>query len=416
MNKVILSNNSTAVNTTTINLGGVRNINDKNKCMIKSISTSQPPTFKVTHALGTIQPKVITLSSSTKNNTTIIPSPVQKTAPPNTIVKPIVSSSLKASVPRQLVPTKVVNIPIKGNIQPVKMTVSGTIASSGPTGHTMILKKAGKIETFPVPPSTPNHVSNPLVSKDFEKGDVKQEAEPNSPKKVENNIADPSKMIISKATNCENDEARSGTNLLRPIMSKEHINVVNDTAMKPDQVVSTVTFKHSCHIPQSSGSKAVSLFQQVTPDSTSCNVEPILGNSDQVDRPDPSANHQTKNSFSSLNQICSPQSKINSDSINTGKSEIIRAQENPQNVIDSNRPIDQDSSINSSNESIIKNFGNDPNNSRVSIAPLKRSSSEARSPTDQCVSKIDQSNEKPLKENSSIIQEQEYPAAKKSKL
>ena len=416
MNKVILSNNSTAVNTTTINLGGVKNINEKNKCMIKSISTSQPPTFKVTHALGTIQPKVITLSSSTKNNTTIIPSPVQKTAPPNTIVKPIVSSSLKASVPRQLVPTKVVNIPIKGNIQPVKMTVSATIASSGPTGHTMILKKAGKIETFPVPPSTPNHVSNPLVSKDFEKGDAKQEAEPNSPKKVENNIADPSKMIISKATNCENDEARSGTNLLRPIMSKEHINVVNDTAMKPDQVVSTVTFKHSCHIPQSSGSKAVSLFQQVTPDSTSCNVEPILGNSNQVDRPDPSANHQTKNSFSSLNQICSPQSKINSDSINTGKSEIIRAQENPQNVIDSNRPIDQDSSINSSNESIIKNFGNDPNNSRVSIAPLKRSSSEARSPTDQCVSKIDQSNEKPLKENSSIIQEQEYPAAKKSKL
>ena len=151
MNKVILSNNSTAVSTTTINLGGVKNINEKNKCMIKSISTSQPPTFKVTNALGTIQPKVITLSSSTKNNTTIIPSPVQKTTPPNTIVKPIVSSSLKASVPRQLVPTKVVNIPIKGNIQPVKMTVSATIASSGPTGHTMILKKAGKIETFPVP-------------------------------------------------------------------------------------------------------------------------------------------------------------------------------------------------------------------------------------------------------------------------
>ena len=416
MNKVILSNNSTAVNTTTINLGGVKSINEKNKCMIKSISTSQPPTFKVTHALGSIQPKVITLSSSTKNNTTIIPSPVQKTAPPNTIVKSIVSSSLKASAPRQLVPTKVVNIPIKGNIQPVKMTVSATIASSGPTGHTMILKKAGKIETFPVPSSTPNHVSNSLVSKDFEKGDVKQEVEPNSPQKVENKIADPSKMIISKKTNCENDEARTVTNLLRPITSKEHINVVKDTAMKPDQVVSTVTFKHSCHIPQSSGSKAVSLFQQVTPDSTSCNVEPILGNSNQVDRPDPSANHQSKNSFSSLNQISSPQGKINSDSTNTGKSEIIRANENPQNVISSNRPIDQDSSINSSNESVIKNFENDPNNSRVSIASLKRSSSETRSPTDQYVSKIDQSNEKPLKENSSIIQEQEYPAAKKSKL
>ena len=318
--------NSTTANTTTINLGGVKSINEKNKCMIKSISTSQPPTFKVTHALGSIQPKVITLSSSTKNNTTIIPSPVQKTAPPNTIVKSIVSSSLKASAPRQLVPTKVVNIPIKGNIQPVKMTVSATIASSGPTGHTMILKKAGKIETFPVPSSTPNHVSNSLVSKDFEKADVKQEVEPNSPQKVENKIADPSKMIISKKTNCENDEARTVTNLLRPITSKEHINVVKDTAMKPDQVVSTVTFKHSCHVPQSSGSKAVSLFQQVTPDSTSCNVEPILGNSNQVDRPDPSANHQSKNSFSSLNQISSPQGKINSDSTNTNKSEMHQAQ------------------------------------------------------------------------------------------
>ena len=80
MSKITLSTNSTTTNTTTINLGGVRHINDKNRSIIKSIAASQPLAPKVTHTLGTVQPRIITLPSAlstSKANATAIPSSSQ---------------------------------------------------------------------------------------------------------------------------------------------------------------------------------------------------------------------------------------------------------------------------------------------------------------------------------------------------
>ena len=143
MSKIPLSTNSTTTNTTTINLGGVRHINDKNRCIIKSIAASQSLAPKVTHTLGTVQPRIITLPSAlstSKANATIIPSSSQNvrvsipsvlsTKPSsNTILKPIQSSFKATSIPQQIVPAKVVNIPIKNNLQSVKMTISSPFST-----------------------------------------------------------------------------------------------------------------------------------------------------------------------------------------------------------------------------------------------------------------------------------------------
>ena len=161
-----------------------------------------------------MQPRVITLSSSLSSSnvkSTITPGLGQ-----NTIVKPIQSASLKTTnIPQQIVPTKVVTIPAKSNLQPVKMTLGGAVASTGQTGHTMILKKAGKIETFPVPTSTPNHVPPSLVNKNFEKNINKQEIIPNSSEKVENKIVNISDKMIPKVSSCESDGTQPVDNRLK---------------------------------------------------------------------------------------------------------------------------------------------------------------------------------------------------------
>ena len=418
MSKIILSNHSKTTNTTTINLGGVRHNNEKNRCIIKSISTSQPSASKIPKTLGHFQPKVITLSSSlSASNSTNNTTTSQPSTPSNTIVKPLHSSLVKkTSIPHQILPTKVVNIPIKSNMQPMKINVNATIASSGQTGHTMILKKAGKIETFPVPSSTPNQVSNSIVKKDYEKENFKQEVITNSLEKVEGNISNPSKTMMAKAIEDDVDERRETDNQSLPVTSAENINASKETEIKQNPVVSTITFKHSSNIPQTSNSKSDTSLQQAAPDSTSCSVEPLLENSKDQHIQIVSKNQQQQNSFSSQNQNCVIQSKLNSNSTKIGESEIIQADENPKNVINSSRQMDQDSSINSSNESVVKDHEKFINVSSFSTAPLKRSSSEAIVPSDRRESDINQLNEKKTNENSSIFPEQDYPAAKKSKL
>ena len=78
MSKITLSTNSTTTNTTTINLEGVRHINDKNRSIIKSIAASQPLAPKVTHTLGTVQPRIITLPASSPATCVIEMNGIQK--------------------------------------------------------------------------------------------------------------------------------------------------------------------------------------------------------------------------------------------------------------------------------------------------------------------------------------------------
>ena len=438
MSKITLSSNPKTTNTTTINLGGVKHVNEKNRCIIKSIATSQPLASKVTQTLGTMQPRIITLPASlstSKPNATIItsssqnvrvsiPSVLSTKPSSNTILKPIQATSLKTTnIPQQIVPAKVVNLPIKNNLQPVKMTVSSAVASSGQTGHTMIFKKAGKIETFPVPTSTPAHISTSLVNKKFENSTVSEENVTNNSDSIEKNSIHISNVMNPKATNSEVDKSRGPITHSQPIQSNEINDISNGTTKRSNQITSTVTFHHSGHISQVSVSKSISVLQQAAPDSTSCNVEPTSGDSNR-DRDsnrdnchNPLNSHQIKNSFSSLDQTCGSQTTINHKSAQINESVGMMDLEENSNSNQTTKAIHQDDSINSSNESIDKNnVSSYLNVSNFSVAPLKRSNSATVDQADQFVGGIDPPNDERIKENPSIIQEHEYPAAKKSKL
>ena len=365
------------------------------------------------NTLVTMQPRVITLSSSLSSSnvkSTITPGLGQ-----NTIVKPIQSASLKTTnIPQQVVPTKVVTIPAKSNLQPVKMTLGGAVASTGQTGHTMILKKAGKIETFPVPTSTPNHVPPSLVNKNFEKNINKQEIIPNSSEKVENRIVNISDKMIPKVSSCESEGAQPVDNRLKSDITEKVVTVPSHSVQKQNQIITTVTFKNPG--PPIQGSNSVSVLQQEAPDSTSSKISLDAGKLNQTDSKTTLNSQQMNNSFRSINQQCVSESSLNSNLTQASESKEIEALDGTPNSISISRKVDQDSSINSSNESEIQNHGNYPNISNFPLTPMKRSISDTVPQSDQCISDINNQNEEKIKENSSIIQEQEYPAAKKSKL
>ena len=120
-------------------------------------------------------------------------------------------------------------------------------------------------------------------------------------------------------------------------------------------------------------------------------------------------------SFNLLNQPCVSHTTINSNSDKINESAEMRDQKENSNFNCTTIATHQDDSINSSNELVDKNNSSYNNVSTFSITPLKRSNSATVSPSDQFVGGIDPPNEL-IKDNSSITEENGYPAAKKSKL
>ena len=208
--------------TTTINLGSVNRQSARETCVITPTTSSQSVSSKITQ-VGITQPRVITLpSSSSMSATTVSATTVPGSASQNTpnarssessitstnipstniVPKSVQQATLKSiNNPHSIGPVKVLAAPTGSIMQPVQMTVSAAVASSGQTGHTVILKKAGKIETFPVPSS--NSATNALISL-TETSKESVSATPVIPRNIGensgNNGNEPVKVIVPKLT------------------------------------------------------------------------------------------------------------------------------------------------------------------------------------------------------------------------
>ena len=290
----IATSKPTTTITTTINLGSITRPQGREGCVITPTTPLQSVVSKVTQLTGTVQPRVITLPSSssmsatTVNATTvpilanqnqpntrpsapsILPS---KTTPTNTLTKPVQTTIRPISNPHSIGPVKVLAAPTGSVMQPVQMTVSAAVASTGQTGHTVILKKAGKIETFPVPPS--NSTTNaPISISQTSRESVSQI--PGIPgcgmETSRNNSKEPLKVVIPKLTYSGVEGVKNNTHLQPSIIDGSKQKFSNGAIVRPTIGKSVTEFQNSEH---NSGSISTNKMQSsseylahATPDST----------------------------------------------------------------------------------------------------------------------------------------------------
>ena len=190
LNKVSMSSSGPPLKTTTISFGSFKRIQDSPKCAIASHNTLQAVVPKITQHPVPLKPRIITLPSSpsvtaafakktvtsshspvTATPTSPIQAPIGKSSPckQNQSTPPIQMKNLSSIEAAKAVTTQTAN-----TLQSVQMTLAPVAATSGQTGHTVILKKAGKIETFPITQSNSSNVTLSTGSPNIDNSSIEQ--------------------------------------------------------------------------------------------------------------------------------------------------------------------------------------------------------------------------------------------------
>ena len=185
-----MSSSGTPLKTTTISFGSFKRIQDSPKSAIAPHSTLQAVVPKITQHPVPLKPRLITLPSSpsvaaalAKKTVTSSHCPVTAT-PTSSIQAPIGKSSpvkQNQSTPSiqiknlsSIEAVKAVTTQTGNTLQSVQMTLAPVVATSGQTGHTVILKKAGKIETFPITQSNSSNVTLSTSSQNIDNSSIEQ--------------------------------------------------------------------------------------------------------------------------------------------------------------------------------------------------------------------------------------------------
>ena len=357
---------------------------ESENCLIRSSVTAQQVTTKVSQLSGITQPRVISLPSpslaATNVNTTRFQNSSQTTRAPasiqpqktalNTLVKSVQPSNIKTVNNPQMTPVKLYTTPTGNMMQPVQMTVNAAVASSGPTGHTVILKKAGKIETFPVPQSNSTNVPISISQKNREHDIARHVVAGNRGDNIDTSSTESAKVVVPKLTHSNMDKG----NITSPSRFEGTKDFSNGVIMRENQLKPNAGLRNSeCNVEHLNSKIVISSTgntTQAAPDSTSSSLRLYSGNSEKRDGQSIMNPTDAKNSFS-YNQKCVSQA----NNLNTKIIAGLDDRKNPEvntNYTEANIQSEQDSSINSSRNVKVHKSDSQIQISNSSSTSLKR--------------------------------------------
>lgn len=301
-NKVSMSSSGPPLKTTTISFGSFKRIQDSPKCAIAPHSTLQAVVPKITQHPVPLKPRIITLPSSpsvaaalAKKTVTSSQSPVTAT-PTSPIQVPIGKSSpLKQnqSTPSiqmknlsSIETAKAMTTQTGNTLQSVQMTLAPVVATSGQTGHTVILKKAGKIETFPITQSNSSNVTLSTCSQNIDNSSIEQIIHSNRVEQSDNtNVvshnAAAAKIDYSLESTKTNTVPQSSKFqevkkcISNGVLMVHNSKTVDTVISNSDGNLKTATFEQSRFLKEQSPKAA--------PDSTTLNCNPKIELSSQDD-------------------------------------------------------------------------------------------------------------------------------------
>jgi hypothetical protein len=341
----------------------------------------------VSQLSGITQPRVISLPSpslaATNVNTTRFQNSSQTTRAPasiqpqktalNTLVKSVQPSNIKTVNNPQMAPVKLYTTPTGNMMQPVQMTVNAAVASSGPTGHTVILKKAGKIETFPVPQSNSTNVPISICQKSREHDSTRHIMAGNRVDSTATNSTESAKVVVPKLTPSSMDN-KGHISPAPPSRFEGTKHSSNGIIMRENQLKPNTGLRNSESNVEHLNSKIVisstGNTTQAAPDSTSSSLRLYSGNSEKRDGQSIMNPTDAKNSFS-YNQKCVSQA----NNLNTKIIAGLDDRKNPEvntNYTEANIQSEQDSSINSSRNVKVHKSDSQIQISNSSSTSLKR--------------------------------------------
>jgi hypothetical protein len=370
-----------------IHLGGTKRPQESETCVVRSNLTPQQVTTKVTQISGLTQPRVISLPSpslAARNITTArfqnlsqntrVPASVQpqKTSL-NTLVKSGQPSNIKTINNPQMAPVKLYTTPTGNMIQPVQMTVNASVTSSGPTGHTVILKKAGKIETFPVPQLNSTNVPISICHKSREHDSTRLVMAGNRLGSTETSSTESAKVVVPKLTH-SSMENKGNITSAPPSRLEGTKDFSNGVIMRENQLKPNPGLRNSeCNVEHLNSKLVISSTgntTQAAPDSTSSSLRLYSGNSEKEDGQGNMNANEANNSFS-YNQKCVSQTKNLNTQFITGFGDR-KASEVNTNYTEANIKSEPDSSNNSSRNVNSHKSDSQMESSNSSATSLKR--------------------------------------------
>merc|ERR1719510_585971 len=171
-------------------------------------------------------------------------------------------------------------------LQSVQMTLAPVVATSGQTGHTVILKKAGKIETFPITQSNSSNVTLSTCSQNIDNSSIEQIIHGNRVEQSDNtnvvshnaaaaktdfSLESTKSNIVPQSSKLQEVKSCISNGVLMVHNSKTVDTVISNS----DGNLKTATFEQSRFLKEQSPKAA--------PDSTTLNCNPKIELSSQDD-------------------------------------------------------------------------------------------------------------------------------------